>query len=95
MEQVNRIKEAVSEYARKNGHLIPFQIYCSESELGHVIDIGTSIMCTKWGVGYPGGGFVQAVVDNDLDGAVGRSDSTCGECLRFFVTLKNSLGYVN
>ncbi len=52
-------------------------------------------MCTKWGVGYPGGGFVQAVVDNDLDGAVGRSDSTCGECLRFFVTLKNSLGYVN
>jgi len=95
MEQVNRIKEAVSEYARRNNHLIPYEIYSDKTQLEHVVDIGTSIMCTKWEVGYPGGGFVQAVVDNDLDGAVGRSDSTCGECLRFFVTLKNSLGYVN
>lgn len=95
MEQMDRIKEAVSEYARRNSYLIPYEIYSDKTQLEHVIQIGTSIMCTKWEVGYPGGGFVQAIIDNDLESSVNRADSTCVECLKFFVTLKNSLGYVN
>jgi hypothetical protein len=95
MEQMERIKKEVSEYARKNSYLIPYEIYSNKKDLEHVIDVGTSIMCTKWEVGYAGGGFVQAVVNNNLDEAVGRADMTCVECLKFFSTLKNSLGYVN
>lgn len=95
MEQIDRIRTAVSEYARKNNYLIPYEIYTDRSSLEHVIEIGTSIMCTKWEVGYPGGGFVQAVINNNLDESISRADKTCVDCLKFFSTLKNSLGYVN
>ena len=58
------------------------------SEQGqHVIQIGTSILCTKWNVGYPGGSFVQAVVDNDLMAAVGRADATNIKMLPFYCKL--------
>ena len=63
------------------------------SERGqHVIQIGTSILCTKWGVGYPGGSFVQAVVDNDLMAAVGRADATNVTMLPFYCKLIYNVG---
>lgn len=58
----------------------------------HVIQIGTSILCTKWGVGYPGGSFVQAVVDNDLMAAVGRADGTNIKMLPFYCKLIYNVG---
>ena len=58
----------------------------------HVIQIGTSILCTKWGVGYPGGSFVQAVVDNDLMAAVGRADATNVKMLPFYCKLIYNVG---
>lgn len=63
------------------------------SEQGqHIVHIGTSILCTKWGIGYPGGGFVQAVVDNDLMNAVGRADSTNVKMLPFYCKLIYNVG---
>lgn len=63
------------------------------SEQGqHIIQIGTSILCTKWGVGYPGGSFVQAVVDNDLMAAVGRADDTNIKMLPFYCKLIYNVG---
>ena len=53
----------------------------------HIVNIGTSVLCTKWKVGYPGGSFVQAVVDNNLSEAVGRADSINQDCLKFYVLL--------
>ena len=56
----------------------------------HIINIGISILETKYpeiGPGYAGGGFVQAVVDNDLMEAMGRADNICVNNIKFFCTL--------
>lgn len=56
----------------------------------HIINIGISILETKYpeiGPGYAGGGFVQAVVNNDLMEAMGRADYVCAKNIRFFCTL--------
>ena len=58
----------------------------------HIIQIGTSILCTKWGIGYSGGSFVQAVVDNDLMAAVGRADGTNIKMLPFYCELIYNVG---
>lgn len=56
----------------------------------HIINIGISILETKYpeiGPGYAGGGFVQAVVDNNLMEAMGRADHICANNIKFFCTL--------
>lgn len=55
-------------------------------ESDHVINIIISIMYTRDGVGYPGGSFVQAVVDNDLLNTVSRADSECFKHLKVITT---------
>jgi|TARA_B110000908_G_scaffold114694_1_gene134432 hypothetical protein len=59
----------------------------NEENKTHIIKIGTSILCTKWEIGYEGGGFVQAVVNNDLMKAVGSADGTSLKGLKFFASL--------
>lgn len=69
-----------------------FQLLGKTSESReHIIRIGTSILCTKRGVGYPGGDFVQAIVNNDLMGAFGRADSVNRECIGFYCKLMYNL----
>ncbi len=41
----------------------------------HNLDIMVSIMCTRDNVSYPGGGFAEAVCENNLYKAVTRADS--------------------
>ena len=56
----------------------------------HIINIGISILETKYpeiGPGYAGGGFAQAVVNNDLMEAMGRADNICADNIKFFCTL--------
>lgn len=53
----------------------------------HIIQIGTSILCTKREVGYPGGSFAQAIVNNDLMGAFGRADRINRDCIGFYCKL--------
>lgn len=43
----------------------------------HILDIMVSIMCTRDKSSYTGGGFVQAVVNNDLYQALSRADTDC------------------
>jgi len=43
----------------------------------HILDIMVSIMCTRDKSSYAGGGFVQAVVDNNLYLALSRADMDC------------------
>jgi hypothetical protein len=59
----------------------------NEENKAHIINIGTSILCTKWEIGFEGGGFVQAVVANDLMRAVGSADGTSLKGLKFFASL--------
>lgn len=60
----------------------------------HIVNIGTSILCTKWQVGVPGGSFVRAVVDNDLMGAFGRADSINQQAIQFYVMLLHNSSYI-
>jgi capsid protein len=60
----------------------------------HAINIAASILMTRDRV-LRGGSFVQAVVDNNLNEAVGRADNTCINYLRFFVGIKNSIPPIN
>lgn len=43
----------------------------------HILDIMVSIMCTRDKSSYAGGGFVEAVVANNLYLALNRADLDC------------------
>ena len=43
----------------------------------HIIDVMVSIMCTRDKSSYAGGGFVEAVVANNLYLALSRADTDC------------------
>lgn len=90
-ETIKTVRELVSEYLNENLNLIPTQHAISNESVQHIISIGTSILCTKWKVGYPGGSFVQAVVDNRLTEAFGRADSVNRDCMMFYVSLMTNV----
>jgi hypothetical protein len=97
--QEERIREAVrariKEYSNQcrdigfRSEIAPFT-----DETDHVVNIGTSILCTKWGIGYPGGSFVQAIVNNNLMETFDRADHINLNCVRFYVYLMYNQGYV-
>ena len=64
------------------------KVSLTEEEMNHVKSIGVSILQTRDG-GMQGGGFVQAVVANDLSGAYNRADSTNLKVIPFYVILKD------
>lgn len=94
MEQRDRIRDAVEKYLNRNKELVPIHFYLNTEDHAHIVDIGTSIMCTKWDIYPKGGGFVQAVCDNNLSGAINRADTVCRGSLSFFVTLYENLSYI-
>ena len=48
-----------------------------ENVSNHILDIMVSIMCTRDKSSYAGGGFVEAVVANNLYLAMSRADTEC------------------
>lgn len=54
----------------------------------HILDIMVSIMVTRDKSSYAGGGFVQAIVDNDLYLSVSRADSECSKHLKLLAMCK-------
>ena len=90
MKTIEDIEKAVSEFLMKNHNelgLGDFDFAYNEEVMGHVHNMCVSILCTKYGIGYPGGGFVQAVVNNDLMGAFGRADSINKRYIGLYVKL--------
>ena len=81
----------VSDYFDKYGDKY-LPLYPKLTEKEHIINIGTSILCTKWKVGYPGGSFAKAVVDNDLSESFGRADDINVHCIRFYLMLMYNVG---
>jgi hypothetical protein len=63
-----------------------------ENVSNHIIDIMVSIMCTRDKSSYAGGGFVEAVVANNLYLAMSRADSDCRNNI-FLLTMCNSNCY--
>ena len=60
----------------------------------HIFDIMVSIMCTRDKSSYAGGGFVEAVVANDLYLALSRADTDCRNNI-FLLTMCNKNCYLN
>lgn len=88
VEQVLFIRNRVKEYIDKFGqHYIQNFEFFSDEDLDHVKDIGTSIICTRLDIGFPGGSFVQSIVDNNLSGTFASADSINAQCIRFYVML--------
>lgn len=54
----------------------------------HILDIMVSIMCTRDKSSYAGGGFVEAVVANNLYLAMSRADTDCRNNI-FLLTMCN------
>jgi len=90
-EQVQEVRDIVRHYFEENSMYAGIDDM-SEDNKEHVINIGASILCTKWGIGYEGGSFVQAVVENDLQGAIGRADGISLRALKFFCQLMYNTG---
>jgi hypothetical protein len=59
----------------------------SEADRSHVINIARSIMMHRDGI-LTGGGFVTAVIENNLEATVTRADSVCAQNIPFFVYCK-------
>ena len=51
----------------------------------HILDIMVSVMRTRDNDGWQGGGFVTAVVENNLSLAIGRADNDCLRNLKLIV----------
>jgi len=88
-EKIKIVNEVVENFVDENISTIQGSITMSEIE--HVINIGTSIMCNKWGIKYDGGGFVDAVLENNLSKAVGRADNTNAKALKLYCQMMYNL----
>tara|TARA_B110000483_G_scaffold172842_1_gene204588 strand:- start:1354 stop:1662 length:309 start_codon:yes stop_codon:yes gene_type:complete len=86
IDQIKIVKKLVEDSFDENAMYTGIDDMNEENKT-HIIKIGTSILCTKWEIGYEGGGFVQAVVNNDLMKAVGSADGTSLKGLKFFASL--------
>jgi len=64
-----------------------------ENVSSHIIDIMVSIMATRDKTSYAGGGFVEAVVSNNLYLAMNRADTDCRNNL-FLLTMCNMNCYL-
>lgn len=60
-----------------------------ENVSNHILDIMVSIMCTRDKSSYAGGGFVEAVVANNLYLAMSRADTDCRNNI-FLLTMCNA-----
>jgi len=60
----------------------------------HIMDVMVSIMCTRDKTSHAGGGFVQAVVANDLYLALSRADTDCRNNI-FLLTMCKANCFLN
>jgi hypothetical protein len=92
VEQIMIIRGKVREYLEKYGkHYIQNFESFSDEDRDHVVSIGTSIMCTRLEIGFPGGSFVQSIVNNNLSGTFASADSINAQCIRFYVMMMYNL----
>lgn len=89
----SKIKEAVYAYLMKN-HVnthVPMDVMMDPESRDHAVTIGTSIMMNKMGYDTRPGSFVQAVLNNSLQDAVGCADHVNVRMLPFYATMMYNL----
>jgi hypothetical protein len=89
---MENIKSQVQAYFDKNArnYITNFETLTDEDK-EHIVNIGTSIICTRHDIGYPGGSFVQSVVNNDLRGAFANADGTNLHAIRFYLMMIHNM----
>lgn len=78
MDILERYQDAATVYAKKWG-----------IDNQHVIEIMTSVMRHRDGV-MTGGGFVEAIIANNLSLAVNRADDTCIKYIKQIVAARDN-----
>jgi hypothetical protein len=78
----------------KKDFFIPCHHNLSESDLQHIANIAASVMMTRDNV-MIGGGFAQAIVNNDLKGAFDRADSVIVNAIRFMIYVMHNVQIVS
>jgi hypothetical protein len=91
LEKIEIVKKTVIDHFKNTAEYTEIS-NLSQTEIDHIINIGTSVLCTKWKVGYEGGGFVKSFVNNDLLGAIGSADRTTYKGFKFFASLIYNVG---
>jgi hypothetical protein len=66
----------IREKSRERAILFAKEWNC-DNVSNHILDIMVSIMCTRDKSSYAGGGFVEAVVANNLYLSLSRADTDC------------------
>lgn len=88
------VEQCIDKYKSQCG--LSFLVGVQKPEVReHVVRCGTSILLTRWGVGPGGGGFVQAVVDNNLSETFGRADAINQDCIKFYLMLMYNSSYID
>ena len=82
IEKIDSYKVKVKEALAKNPQMVIG--FLTEDEESHVQDIAFSIIMAREGI-FTAGGFVSAILANDLESVIGRADNTCMRALKFFV----------
>ncbi len=92
IQKQDRIRELVTNYFDANARLyvVGFEQMSIEDRI-HIINIGTSIICTRMKIGFPGGSFVQSVVDNDLSRTYATADGTNVKAIRFYLMMMHNM----
>ena len=85
MDLRNLIEQEIEEVFE---HLFSFS---TPDEIDHIIKISESIIRTRDNIHPEGGGFVKALVDNDLSLAVQKADPSCMKYLKFLVHVKDNV----
>lgn len=92
MDNYDILKFTVSEYLASHAKECDIlDLYKNESSRNHIINIGVSILGTKWKLLPQGGGFVTAFVDNDLIGAMCRADHIVRRALYFYALMDRNV----
>lgn len=88
-ELIAKIQKQVVEYCIRNrNHIIGFDTM-SDEDSDHIYNIAASVVMTRDNI-LSGGGFVKAIINNDLDAAITRADSVCIKAIALFVLVKNN-----
>jgi hypothetical protein len=85
----DKVADQVRAYVEANGPIYIEGMYRFEdSELEHIITIGTEIMLNHWGMArYSPGGFVQSFLDNNLKETFAKADHINRKAIFFYVIM--------
>lgn len=83
-DKIQQIREKVTKYCIENQGAIPDFDSLSVQDKEHIYELAASIVFTKENI-MQGGGFVHAIINNDLESAIGRGDRVAIKGLKLFV----------